>query len=765
MRHHSIFRWVLGGLTATALSITGLGVPAYGAGAPVLVAGGSQQSTVALGERFDVTLSVTNTGDTAADGVVVTFDTVWAFEDAEQFSNCEYDGGLIRACVFDQTLAPGASSRLVVPFRVRADTYAPKEHHSYFYWKPAAGHVSRGTPGTGPALRLQEGARIGESADGESQEFVLSVPGNQSTDLVAIGDTPAGWVGDVVEAEVGVRNNGPATIDFSRSDATAALVFVYPPSGTSIVSAPECPNVTATRAVCFSESRFKVGEVMTWKVVLRIDSVGTGAPGSVVVNPDCTCDGFRGDIDYSNNTAPLTVEASVDETKPVIEDAGLDANQTVPHVVTFRPRVTDNATVTKVEVTGAPAIALSTCTPQASSDLWSCTVTQQVGDDTEAANVLTVRAYDVGGNVSAPVSVPVRVDRKSPRYTVSPAPQSTLRSGAVTVKLNDVPADVTEVRVLDSRTGALVTTLTAAPWTYTWNATAGATPPAFLAVDRVGNRWRVNTGYAVDDKAPVIARVDFAGAYSTNRLDTGAGWVGGVSTLKPTVQDTSAITRTEWKVDGVLKSRSPVFSLDARGIAAASATVQLQVWDAAGNTSVKAFKVGIDKTGPKLTVAPGHNALIRGSSYVTSLKASDAHGVAVTNLAGRSGSASWVRMSSGKDGAKKITWVAVDKLGNAASASRTVIVDNTAPTLSITKAPKNKAKLTKKVAIAATVSDRNGVAKVQLLVNGKVVATDAKTGYRFTLNPKKYGKTFKVQLRAYDKAGNVRYSAKRTYRR
>ncbi|GGN34942.1 hypothetical protein FHR83_005904 [Actinoplanes campanulatus] len=52
-----------------------------------------------------------------------------------------------------------------------------------------------------------------------------------------------------------------------------------------------------------------------------------------------------------------------------------------------------------------------------------------------------------------------------------------------------------------------------------------------------------------------------------------------------------------------------------------------------------------------------------------------------------------------------------------------------------------------------------------MLVNGKVVATDAQAAYSFVPNPKKYGKKFTVQLRAYDKAGNLRYSAKRTYRR
>jgi len=39
------------------------------------------------------------------------------------------------------------------------------------------------------------------------------------------------------------------------------------------------------------------------------------------------------------------------------------------------------------------------------------------------------------------------------------------------------------------------------------------------------------------------------------------------------------------------------------------------------------------------------------------------------------------------------------------------------------------------------------------------------SAYTFTLNPKKYGKKFTVRLRAYDKAGNLKTSTKRTYRR
>ncbi|WP_043511924.1 MULTISPECIES: Ig-like domain-containing protein [unclassified Actinoplanes] len=103
--------------------------------------------------------------------------------------------------------------------------------------------------------------------------------------------------------------------------------------------------------------------------------------------------------------------------------------------------------------------------------------------------------------------------------------------------------------------------------------------------------------------------------------------------------------------------------------------------------------------------------------------------------------------------------------GQTSTATRTVVVDNTKPAIAISKAPANGAKLTGSAAVTAAASDRNGIARVELLVNGKPVATDTRAGYAFTLNPARYGKTFTVQLRAYDRAGNIQYSSRRTYHR
>ncbi|MFC4066924.1 Ig-like domain-containing protein [Actinoplanes subglobosus] len=768
MRHHSIPRWVLGGLTVTALSVAGLSVPAYAADTPGLIVGGPQQVTAAPGERFDVTLSVTNDGDAAVDGVSVLFDTLWAHEDVEQFSNCEYDGGLVRACVFDQTLAAGASYRLVVPFRVRADTSAPGRQDATFKWQAASEHVSAGTPGTGSVLRLQEGARIGSGEDPNWQEFTLNVTGNNGIDLVAVGGTVAGWVGDVVETEFGVRNDGPATLDLSRSGIGAARVVLTAPQGTSIVSAEGCYRVTSAQALCDTEYRFKVGEVKKWKTTLRIDRSVPDASGLIEVNPDCKCERFSGDIDKSNNTAALVVNASVDDTKPVVEDAGLVAHSAVAYTANFWPRVTDNVGVTRLEVTGSPARVVATCKPRVSSSYWECKLNQEVEDGTEAENVVTITAYDAAGNASEPVSVPVLVDRALPLYTLSPAPESSLRSGPVTIELKGVPADMTEVRVFDRDADRVVATLTAAPWRHVWNATNDEAPPIFLAVDKVGNPWYVDGAYVVDDESPVINQVATVGQYLPNRVDTGTGWVGARADLEYSVTDESPIVRTEWWVNGVLASATPRFTWDVRAVTAPTARVELRVWDAAGNVASKSFTVNIDKVVSATVVAPAQNTLVRGTSFVTSVTVGDPRGRAWSTLLSPvrlSGSRTSARVTAGKDGAKTIIWEVADRLGNVAQFKRTVIVDNTAPTASFKSAPKNKAKVTRKFGVTVNASDRNGIGRVELLVNGRKVATDYRAGWGFTINPKKYGKSFTVQVRVYDRAGNHKLTTKRTYRR
>ncbi|MFI1993847.1 Ig-like domain-containing protein [Actinoplanes sp. NPDC020271] len=767
MPYPSVLRWALAGLTATALSTAGLSVPAHAADEPALIAGATQDFSAAPGERSDLTLSVTNLGDTAVDGAVVTFDTVWAFEDLERFSNCEYTGdGQARACVFDQTLAPGKSYRLVMPFRVRADTRAPSVQEAFFQWLPASGHIAAGVPGTGAAVRLQEGDRIGESTDGNGQRVTATVTGDRGTDLVAIGGTVAGLVGDTVETEMGVRNAGPATLDFSRAGIGAGNVVMRAPEGTSVLSAPGCYRVTAVWALCQTAYLLKVGEAKTWKVTLRIDkSVAGAAAGWVEVNPECTCERFSDDTDVSNNKTPVTVDIVADEVKPVIEDAGLEANTTVPDKISFQPRVTDNHKVAGLHVTGAPAAVTGSCVPQTSSDRWSCTVTQQAAEDRVTDNVLTLTATDAGGTVSDPVMVPVHVDRTAPRFTVSPAPKSVVPSGTVTITLNDLPADTKSVWA-DGH--SLPVPPAAEPWTSTWTASSGTASPTFVAEDRVGNVWEVKTGYVVREVRPVIQQVNNVGPWGSIRLDTGTGSAGPLNHLEYTATSEFPIVRTSWTVVGGMSANTPRFDWDASGSTILVPTVELTVWDAADNSASKSFPVALDRNVSRTLVYPAENTLVRGTSFVTSVTVDDPIGKGYSKLLAPvqlEGSRSSARVSSGKDGPKRVAWQVSDRFGNVANFWRTVIVDNTAPAVSLKSAPRNGSRQTRNFGVTVNAGDKNGIGRVELLVNGKRVATDTKAGWGFTINPKKYGRSFTVQLRVYDKAGNAKLSPKRTYRR
>ncbi|MBO3741443.1 galactose oxidase-like domain-containing protein [Actinoplanes flavus] len=129
------------------------------------------------------------------------------------------------------------------------------------------------------------------------------------------------------------------------------------------------------------------------------------------------------------------------------------------------------------------------------------------------------------------------------------------------------------------------------------------------------------------------------------------------------------------------------------------------------------------------------------------------------------GSASLRWDRAARDGAATMTVRVYDKLNNVTVTTRKVLVDNQKPALRLTGAPKNDSTLSKKVTISATVSDKRGVSRVEMLVDGKVAAVDRTAAYQLVLDPARYGRTFTVRLRAYDNAGNVVYSENRTYRR
>jgi hypothetical protein len=284
-----------------------------------------QTIKVKPGAGFDAALQVRNASSVVVHGAVLTFWTDYGFEGTEQFSNCRYEFGQPRQCVFDQDLDAGATYRLTVPYRLRKDTYAPSNLGGEFNWatkgdSPAAA-ARLGAAGSGSALRLTPVAALRAAGqtdtnpDNNTQVITIAAQGKQGADFVALGAKVSGAAGAVVDAPVGLRNAGPATVDFSRSGSSPGLVIVTPPAGTKVVTIPAGCELAedgsyqtkpgTTQYACVSGPRVTSGQTLTWKFGLKIEKVTPNATGSVEVNPKCACDRFAKDLNPANNVAAI----------------------------------------------------------------------------------------------------------------------------------------------------------------------------------------------------------------------------------------------------------------------------------------------------------------------------------------------------------------------------------------------------------------------------------------------------------------------------
>jgi hypothetical protein len=243
-------------------------------------------------------------------------------------------------------------------------------------------------------------------------------------------------------------------------------------------------------------------------------------------------------------------------------------------------------------------------------------------------------------------------------------------------------------------------------------------------------------------------------------------------------QDGSTVTATMPANANLLPPGSYLLSgVDTSGRPTPAQMVTIKRSGAGTVTVYEKDRTPTDFAGPSVKVRfPYTDGYIRAGGTLR-VEATDRNGIAAAELlingkvtssaksfpSGGGASLRW--STTAKDGVATMTIRARDHLNNISETTRQVRVDNRKPTVRITAAPRNNSRLTSTVSITAAASDNLGVNRVELLINGTVVATDRKAAYRLALNPKKFGKKFTMQLRAYDHAGNVVHSAKRTYRR
>ncbi len=298
----------------------------------------------------------------------------------------------------------------------------------------------------------------------------------------------------------------------------------------------------------------------------------------------------------------------------------------------------------------------------------------------------------------------------------------------------------------------------------------GPLPVTVVAYDYAGNTGQATTIIEVDSTAPTASWVSPASyAIVHGTID--------VSVTTPDTDVASAYTLFQGGSSTCGCALRPVAGTDLwRGKVALNSTgeIHVRLVDNAGNYRDLFRYVRADNDPPVGgTITPASGTKVRGTFTSKLTGVTDLGGVARAELwaNGRYVGVDKVApyqmaVKTGSSGKLTLTWKVTDRFGQARTLPvRTLTVDNTAPSVSITKAPKNKAKVKGTVKVYAKASDASGIARVELVVNGKMVGRDTRSGYLLSVNTAKHQKTMKVRVRAYDKLGNVKYTTTRTWYR
>ncbi len=192
-------------------------------------------------------------------------------------------------------------------------------------------------------------------------------------------------------------------------------------------------------------------------------------------------------------------------------------------------------------------------------------------------------------------------------------------------------------------------------------------------------------------------------------------------------------------------------------------TVTFTATDAAGNSASDSSTVTVvDTIPPSITITQPTNGskfnttsiIVKGTVSDTTLTSVE---ILVDNVSQGSAAlanTTWTKTLTLVEGSHIITAKAKDNANNTSSASISVIIDTTAPTVSITSPPNNATLHTSNISITGTAADANGVMSVHVSVdNGAFTLASGTTSWSFSTTLP--NGTHTITAKATDMVGNT----------
>jgi hypothetical protein len=275
-------------------------------------------SNVALGSNLAEPIKFTNAGTRPSNGVQVILLPSAGLDFTTRYSNCRYGSAEtspyltdLAICSISGLVRVGETAELAVPVGLHVDQTALYSYldslvdplgytgdNSWVLpghtWKQGTGAklglkvLAAGVNSTAPA-----GTAMLLSTNGESSNYqIASVSARNTDDFGVTGAAAKGAKGQTAKFTFSLVDHGPATLYDRSGGEDSPSILVTPPPGTTIVgSSAACqpslsndPTVTAHGPyLCSAGYYFVKGEVNTFTLTVRVDTVTAGAKGSVKI--------------------------------------------------------------------------------------------------------------------------------------------------------------------------------------------------------------------------------------------------------------------------------------------------------------------------------------------------------------------------------------------------------------------------------------------------------------------------------------------------
>ncbi|MFI8216022.1 LAETG motif-containing sortase-dependent surface protein [Streptomyces sp. NPDC085932] len=295
-------------LAAAVIAVAGPAVAAPLAhaeeGGPDLVVSTLPAASLKPGEVYDETVTLTNKGTAAVDGVTFRVRLTRGLDFPEQVKGCTYstvqDQVRQALCELDTVVEPGAS--VTTPVRFKALGKALMEAVEY------------GTSASGDAP--------GEGYDDSHRRMTLTA--DNTADLVAVGEDTEALAGEQQSVTVTLRNDGPGWVQNQDSDDLPGLLVQIPPGTTAVevpkdcapfgIDGPSAPQGTPGKPkyVCWpANGTLDVGQSLAYTFLLQVKETAQDPEGKV------TASSVYGiapayDKNRANNTALIRIDLPSD---------------------------------------------------------------------------------------------------------------------------------------------------------------------------------------------------------------------------------------------------------------------------------------------------------------------------------------------------------------------------------------------------------------------------------------------------------------------